>query len=150
MKIWSSGNFVKIWYFVNYWLIKVRFQKSFCTLCDTYNCDYLPHNTFSFLLNQFSVRYRFTQRTDSQENAFKKSKNPSAFFPRKTIGSNNLFYSNWKQFQIFKMGKFEFKVTVHYSLWAKCTQLWPLKGVLHPRPVFWTVYAFFSKTTTHW
>ena len=22
--------------------------------------------------------------------------------------------------------KFEFKVTVHYSLWAKCTQLWPL------------------------
>ena len=25
--------------------------------------------------------------------------------------------------------KFEFKVTVHYGLWAKCTQLWPLKCV---------------------
>ena len=24
------------------------------------------------------------------------------------------------------IAKFEFKVTVHYSLWAKCTQLWPL------------------------
>ena len=49
------------------------------------------------------------------------------FFFCKTIGSNNFFYSNWKQFQVFKIGKFEFKVTVHYSLWAKCTQLWPLK-----------------------
>ena len=29
--------------------------------------------------------------------------------------------------------QFEFKVTVHYSLWAKCIQLWPLKLYrLHP------------------
>ena len=27
------------------------------------------------------------------------------------------------------IAKFQFKVTVHYSLWAKCTQLWPLKGI---------------------
>ena len=28
------------------------------------------------------------------------------------------------------IAKFEFKVTVHYSLWAKCTQLWPLNSIL--------------------
>ena len=26
----------------------------------------------------------------------------------------------------FKMAKYEFEVTVHYGLWAKCSQLWPL------------------------
>ena len=35
------------------------------------------------------------------------------------------FYSNVKQFQIFKIAKFEFKETLHYHLWPKCTQLWP-------------------------
>ena len=50
-EIWDT--FEKIWYFVNNCLIK---PKSFCTLCDTYSCDYLPHTTFSFLL--FSVKYR--------------------------------------------------------------------------------------------
>ena len=39
------------------------------------------------------------------------------------------FYSNWKQFQVLKTTKFEFKVTVHYySLWAKCTPLWALNS----------------------
>ena len=101
----------------------------------------------SFLLNRYSVIYRFPfpilgcfffffffglvlfcfvlffvcfcfftakspQRSVSQENTYKKSKNRSSFF---------------KQFQGFKQAKFEFKVTVHYSLWVKCTQLWPLK-----------------------
>ena len=56
-------------------------------MCDTYNCDYLKHNTFRFNLIVFSVRYRFppnfavftvksssvTQRSVSQENAYKKS-----------------------------------------------------------------------------
>ena len=55
------------------------------------------------------------------------------FFFCKTIGSNIFFYSNWKQFQVLKISKFEFKVTIHYRLWAKCTQLWPLKGELHPK-----------------
>ena len=32
--------------------------------------------------------------------------------------------------QIGCEAKFEFKVTVHYSLWAKCTQLWPLNTIL--------------------
>ena len=26
------------------------------------------------------------------------------------------FYSNWKQLQNFKIGKFEFQLTVHYGL----------------------------------
>ena len=65
-----------------------------------------------------------TRRSVSQENALKRKKhqNPVTFF-LKTIGSNNFVYSNSKQFQVFKIAKFEFKVTVHYSLWAKCTQL---------------------------
>ena len=59
-------------------------------MCDTYNCDYLKHSTFRFNLgpNRFSVKYRFpfpilrfftvkspsvTQRSVSQENAYKKS-----------------------------------------------------------------------------
>ena len=46
----------------------------------------------------------------------------------KTIGLNNFFYSNWTQFQVFKIAKFEFKVTVHYRLWVKCTPLWPLNA----------------------
>ena len=43
------------------------------------------------------------------------------------------FYSNWKQILIIErivspwpIMNLEFMVTVHYSLWAKCTQLWPL------------------------
>ena len=35
-------------------------------------------------------------------------------------------YSNWKQLHVFKIVKFEFKVTVHDGPWAKCTQLWLL------------------------
>ena len=71
-------------------------------MCDTYYCDYYH---ILFLLNQFSVKYRLpfpnmrffiakspsvTQRSVSQENAYKKSKNPSPFF-RKTLGSYNYF-----------------------------------------------------------
>ena len=74
-------------------------------MCDTYNCDYLQHSTFRFN-DRFLVKYRFpfpilrffyrkitysvTLRSVSQENAFKKSKNPSAF-PPITICSNNSF-----------------------------------------------------------
>ena len=54
------------------------------------------------------------------------------FFFRKTIGSNNSFTrikktKQNKTKQVFKIAKFEFKVTAHCSLWAKCTQMWPLK-----------------------
>ena len=54
-------------------------------------------------------------------------------FFRKTIGSNIFFfYSNWKQFQVFKLEKFEFKITVRYGLFVKCTQLRPVNVVIVP------------------
>ena len=59
-------------------------------MCDTYNCDYLQHSTFRFDPIDFQLNTDFpsqfcvfivkspsdTQRSVSQENAFKKSKNP--------------------------------------------------------------------------
>ena len=57
-----------------------------------------------------------------QENAYKRSQSSSPFFC-KNIGSN---YSNWKQFQIFKIAKVEFKVTVRYGLWEKAPICDPL------------------------
>ena len=73
-------------------------------MCDTYNCDYLKHSTFPFNLVDFQLNTDFhsqfcvfyvkspsvTQRSVSQENAFKKSQNPSPFL-HKTIGSDNSF-----------------------------------------------------------
>ena len=64
-------------------------------MCDTYNCEYLPHTTFRFYIIDFQLNTDFpsnfvfftvkspgvTQRSVSQENAFKNRKNPSAFFP---------------------------------------------------------------------
>ena len=66
-----------------------------------------------------------TKRLVFQENAFKKSNNLSAFFFffffHKTIGSNNSFIPIENNFQVFKIAKFEFKVTVHCGLWGKNT-----------------------------
>ena len=116
-------------------------RKILLHMCDTYNFDYLQHSTFRFNLIDFKLNTDFpsqfgvffivkspsvTQRSVSQENAFKKSKSPSPFFSQ-NYRLKRFFYSNWKQFLVFKIAKFEFMVTVHYSLWAKCTQLWPLK-----------------------
>ena len=56
-------------------------------MCDTYNCDYLKHNTLRFNLINFQLNTDFpfqfcvftakspsvTQRLVSQENAYKKS-----------------------------------------------------------------------------
>ena len=78
-------------------------------MSDTYNCDYLQHSTFRFnlidihliqvFLPNFAFFYRqitrVAQRLVSQENTFKKSKNPSPFFFslffRRAIGLNNSF-----------------------------------------------------------
>ena len=73
-------------------------------MCAIHNCDYLKHSTFSFNLTDFQLNTDFlpnfefftvkspsvTQRSVSQENAYKKSKNPSPFL-HKTIGSDNSF-----------------------------------------------------------
>ena len=57
-------------------------------MCDTYNCDHLKHSTFRFNLIDFQLNTNFpsqfyvfftvkspsvTQRSVSQENAYKKS-----------------------------------------------------------------------------
>ena len=71
---------------------------------DTYNCNYLQHNTFRLNLIDLQLNTDFpfqfcvftvkspsvTQRSVSQENAFKQSKTLSPFL-RRTIGSNNSF-----------------------------------------------------------
>ena len=63
-------------------------------MCDLYNCDYLQHNISRFNLIDFSLIEFFLpsfafftvkspsviQRSVSEENAYKKSKNPSPFF----------------------------------------------------------------------
>ena len=87
---------MKNWYFVNNCLIQVEIFKNILHMYDTFCCDYLQHSIFRFNLidfqlntdfpSQFCIFYRkitysVTQRSVSQENAFKKSKNLSPFFP---------------------------------------------------------------------
>ena len=85
-------------------------------MCDTYNCDYLKHSTFRFNLidfqlntdfpSQFCVFYRkitpsVTQRSVSQENAYKKSLNPSPVL-HKTICSDNSFTLSENNFRFLR------------------------------------------------
>ena len=63
-------------------------------MCDTYNCDYLKHSTFRFNLIDFQLNTDFppqfftlkspsvTQRSVSQENAYKKAKIHRLFFTK--------------------------------------------------------------------
>ena len=74
-------------------------------MCDTYDCDNLLHSTFRFNLIDFQLNTDFpsqfvfftvkspsvTQRSVSQENAFKKKKQKPVAFFHKTIGLNNSF-----------------------------------------------------------
>ena len=104
----------------------------------------------SFLLYRLSVKYRpfLILRGFLSQNhlallkdrflknlLLKRAKTRCLFFV-KTIGSNNSFTLIENNFRCFKIAKFEFKVTVHYSLWTKCTQLWPLK----PNVIEYLVY----------
>ena len=100
--MWNLGQFRKNWYFVNNCFIEVRI-KILLRMRDTY-CDYLKHSTFRCNLIDFQLNTDFlsqfcvftvkspsvTQRSVSQENAFKKSKKLVAFL-RRTKGSNNSF-----------------------------------------------------------
>ena len=101
-EIWA--NIVKIWYFVNNCLMEAQIFKFFCTCVTHIYCDYLKPSTFCFNLIDFQINTDFpsqflfftvkspgvTQRSVSQENAYKKSLNPSPFL-HKTIGSDNSF-----------------------------------------------------------
>ena len=65
-------------------------------MCDTYNCDYLKHSTFRFNLTDFQLNtislpnFAFftvkspslTQRSVSQENAYKRAKTRRLFFTK--------------------------------------------------------------------
>ena len=92
----------------------------------------------SFLINRFVVKYRFISpslrfivKSPSVTQDRKRAKTRRFFFFfLQNYRLKKFLYSNWKQFQVFKIAKFEFKVTVHYSLWAKCTKLWPLNCVI--------------------
>ena len=108
-------------------------------ICDTNNFDYLPYTIFCFCLNDFQLNTDFSSqfcifycKTTSlySKNGFsrkciQKEQKLIAFFSQ-GYRLKQFFYSNWKQFQVFKIVRCEFNVTVHYDLWAKCTQLWPL------------------------
>ena len=79
------------------------------------NCVFLVQNHQAFSKIGFSRKYFQTELTP--------------VFSLKNNWLKWLFYSNWKQFQAFKIVLFEFKITVHYGLWAKCIRLWPLNEV---------------------
>ena len=49
---------------------------------------------------------------------FKRAKT-RRLFPPQNYRLRWFFYSNWKQFQVFKIAEFEFKVTVHYGLYGQ-------------------------------
>ena len=80
------------------------------------NADF-PSQFCIFTVKSSSI----TQRLFSQETSFKKSTNPSAFFPRKTIGLNNSFTLIENNFRFFEIVKLRFKVTVHYDIFSKYT-----------------------------
>ena len=82
----------------------------------------INHHIISFLLNRFSVKYRFrfpilhfftvkspgiAKRSVSQENAFKKGKNRQLFLKKKkkkkrTIGSGNFFTPTENNFRFLR------------------------------------------------
>ena len=105
-------------------------------------CDTSDARHISFLLNRFSVKYRFPfpilrflpqnhiallKDRFLKKMRLKRTKTRRFFFFVKTIGSNTSLTLIEHNFSFFEITKFEFKVTVHCSLLAKCTKLWPLK-----------------------
>ena len=145
---WEYGKFGAIsWknqYFANKCLIKVRIWEFFCTHVHVLHITVNIFHTSIFVSNKlifswihcthfpskfcvFSAKsWSITQRSVSRENAYKKSYNPLPFLC-KTIDSNNSFTLIESKFQVFKLAKLEFKVPVHYGLWAKYIHLWPRK-----------------------
>ena len=69
---------------------------------------------------------------------FKRAKTRWLFFPQ-NYKLKSFFYSNWKQFQVFKIAKIEFKVTVHYNLWANVPSYDPL-SVVEDKHVSWYMH----------
>ena len=116
-------------------------------------CDYLPHITFRFYskdlqfsadfpsqfyvlffyrkLNQRYSKINFSRKYWKKKKKRKKKKEQKLVdLSSQNKRLNLFFHSNWKQFRVFKIAKFEFTVTVHYGPWAKYTLLWALEGAL--------------------
>ena len=118
VSMWNFGHFSKIWYFVNYPLIEVQIKKFLLYMGDTYNL-----RLFRPIVKSHSV----IDRSVFLEIVLIKSKNPQPFLG-KSKGSNYSFTLIENKFRFFKIASFEFNVTIHYGLWAKCIQLWSLKN----------------------
>ena len=133
-EIW--GYFVEIWYFPNNCLIKVWIWKKKFLHILTHLVLIIyrtPHFLSYFLLNRFSGKYRFpfpilqgfftikspsvTQRSVSQENAYKKSWNSSPFL-RKAVGSDNDFTPIENNFRFWRYS--EVWIQDNSTLWSVC------------------------------
>ena len=91
----------------------------------------------------FTVKLpRVTQRSVSQENAFKMSTNPSPFFRKQY--AQTILDSN----KVFKIAKVEFKVTKHYGLsWQMAPSCEPLMALSntstqYPGEICMNLFAF--------
>ena len=106
-------------------------------MLDTYICDYLLHITFRFYSINFQLDKDFPSRCcifyrkitkryskiGISRKWFLKRAKTCRFFCCKNYRLKLFFYTNWKQFQILKIAKFEFGVTVHHGLWEKMPQV---------------------------
>ena len=121
----------KKWYFVNNCLIKVRSSnlKILLHTCDTYNWDYLPHTTFCFYLIDFKLNTNISlpiillslivKSPTLLKNRFLKNllikRDKPVPFPSQNCRFRWFLHSNWRQFQVFKITEFEFKISTLYT-----------------------------------
>ena len=132
-EIWD--NFVKILLITA--KLKFKSKNPFAHVWHISLCLPARHHIF-FLFNWFSVNYGFSfpilpfffycknhlpllKDWFLKKMFVKRARNHQLIFVKKLLAQ--IILSNWKQFQVFKIVKFEFKVTVHYGLWAKYTLL---------------------------
>ena len=90
-----------------------------------YSIDFQLNTDFTSQLCVYFIEKspNVTERSVSQENSLKRAKTRRLFSQNYRLKYYLTLIE--KQFQVFKIGKFEIKITVHYRTWAKCTQLWP-------------------------
>ena len=89
----------------------------------THKTDYLPHSKFCFYLIDFQLNTDFPsqicifqskitqcyKKISFSRKCFSKEQN-SISFSLQNFRLLKFFYSHWKQFQVFQIAKFEFKV----------------------------------------
>ena len=106
-------------------------KNSFAHICDTCNCDYLPHTIFRFCLIDFQMNQisfpnfelftvkspGVTEISVSQENAFKKSKTRRFF--RNTVGSNDCFTLTENNFKLIAIVANRFGYIIVRFQWVR-------------------------------